>query len=118
VGPASPRHRRFVRDDVKFESFHSHAKSLVPTGWQNSGQPRARRNPRLRDAMPKVVDPMKRGRGRPKLAHPKSRVSLRLDPEIVAAYKASGKGWQSRINETLARAVARRKLKRGRTQAA
>lgn len=73
---------------------------------------------RLLDAVPKVVDAMKRGRGRPKLMHPKSRVSLQLDPEVVAAYKATGKGWQSQINETLARAVARRKLKRGRNQAA
>ena len=28
----------------------------------------------------------KRGRGRPKLENPKERVSLRLDPKIVAAY--------------------------------
>lgn len=28
-------------------------------------------------------------------------VSLRLDAEIVEAYKATGKGWQSRINDVL-----------------
>lgn len=32
-------------------------------------------------------------------------VSLRLDPEILAAYKATGEGWQSLINEHL-KAVA------------
>lgn len=61
-------------------------------------------------AMPKVVQVMKRGRGRPKSPEPKQRVSLRLDPRIVAGWKATGEGWQSRINEVLAAAL----LKRGR----
>ncbi len=61
----------------------------------------------LRDAMPDVVAAMKRGRGRPKLTNAKQRVSLRLDPDIVAAYKATGEGWQTRINDALARALAR-----------
>ena len=65
----------------------------------------------LRADMPEVVEAMKRGRGRPKVANPKMRVSLRLNPKIVAAYKATGEGWQSRINETLARALARQKPK-------
>jgi len=66
----------------------------------------------LRDAMPKVVEALKRGRGRPKLPNPKQRVSLRLDPRIVAAYKASGSGWQSRINKVLAAAIAKQAAKR------
>lgn len=61
----------------------------------------------MRVAMPEVVEAMKRGRGRPKVASPKERVSLRLDPRIVAAYKASGAGWQSRINDVLAAALPR-----------
>ncbi len=47
--------------------------------------------------------------GRPKLEHPKEHVSLRLDPVIVKAFKEDGPGWQGRINETLLRAVKRRK---------
>jgi uncharacterized protein (DUF4415 family) len=72
----------------------------------------------LRVAMPDVVEAMKRGRGRPKLEHPKKRVSLRLDPEIVAAYKATGEGWQSRINETLANALVHQGPKRRSSKAA
>ena len=72
----------------------------------------------LKAAMPDVVEVMKRGRGRPKVAHPKQRVSLRLDPEIIAAYKATGEGWQSRINDILAREVPKRKAKRQRSKAA
>lgn len=44
-------------------------------------------------------------RGRPKSTAPKSAVSLRLDPDVVAYYRASGRGWQSRINETLRKAA-------------
>jgi uncharacterized protein (DUF4415 family) len=66
----------------------------------------------LKTAMPDVVEAMKRGRGRPKVENPKARVSLRLDPKIVAAYKATGEGWQSRINEVLTRALSQHKPKR------
>jgi uncharacterized protein (DUF4415 family) len=40
-------------------------------------------------------------RGRPKLENPKQAVSLRLDPEVIAWFKRSGDGWQTRINEAL-----------------
>lgn len=56
---------------------------------------------RLRDIMPDVVEAMKRGRGRPKAEHPKARVSLRLEPGIIEAYRATGAGWQGRIERTL-----------------
>ena len=42
-----------------------------------------------------------RARGRPTLDNPKKQVTLRLDADLVDRYKASGKGWQSRINEDL-----------------
>ncbi len=47
--------------------------------------------------------------GRPPSANPKHAVSLRLDPEILAAFKEDGPGWQTRINDTLAQAVKTRK---------
>ena len=38
-------------------------------------------------------------RGRPPLGdHPKQSVTLRLDADVIAAYRATGSGWQSRIN--------------------
>jgi uncharacterized protein (DUF4415 family) len=70
----------------------------------------------MRDVMPEVVEAMKRGRGRPKLPQTKARVSLRLDPEIIAVYRATGKGWQKRINDTLMRAVSRENSRRRRSQ--
>ena len=47
-------------------------------------------------------------RGRPKKPDRKVAIKLRLDPDIVAAFRATGEGWQTRINDTLRRAVARR----------
>jgi uncharacterized protein (DUF4415 family) len=40
-------------------------------------------------------------------------VSLRLDPLVVSTFKARGKYWQRDINETLLRAVKRRRASRG-----
>lgn len=40
-------------------------------------------------------------RGRPRLAKPKKLVSLRLDHDLVEWFKASGEGWQTRINDEL-----------------
>lgn len=55
--------------------------------------------PALADAMRKNVG------GRPKSQNPKVAVSLRLDQEIVTRFKASGPGWQTRMNDALREAV-------------
>jgi hypothetical protein len=48
-------------------------------------------------------------RGRPPLSgKPKTAITLRLDDDIVEAYRETGEGWQTRINADLRRA---RKLK-------
>ena len=44
-------------------------------------------------------------RGRPKSPAPKISTTLRLDPEVLEAFKSSGPGWQSRMNEALRKAV-------------
>ena len=40
-------------------------------------------------------------RGRPKLANPRQLLSLRLPPQIIARWKATGPGWQTRMAEAL-----------------
>jgi len=42
-----------------------------------------------------------KARGRPKAANTKEPVKLRLDADVLAALRASGEGWQTRINDTL-----------------
>lgn len=44
-------------------------------------------------------------RGRPKAAAPKVSTTIRLDPDVLAAFKADGAGWQSRINAALRKAA-------------
>lgn len=49
---------------------------------------------------------IRRVRGRQK-APTKILVSLRLDRKTVDAYRSTGRGWQSRMNDALARAAKR-----------
>jgi uncharacterized protein (DUF4415 family) len=66
----------------------------------------------IKDALPTLHEAVLRARGRPKKDNPKQHVSLRLDPEVVAGFRAQGPGWQSRINEVLVRALARKSRKK------
>jgi len=40
-------------------------------------------------------------RGRPPLEDPKQLLSLRLPPEVIAGWKATGPGWQTRMADVL-----------------
>ncbi len=43
--------------------------------------------------------------GRPKSAAPKKSVHLRLSPDVLAYFRKTGPGWQTRIDETLRKAA-------------
>ena len=43
----------------------------------------------------------KRTPGRPRLEQPKVFTGIRLDADIVVAFKTTGKGWQTRMNDAL-----------------
>lgn len=57
---------------------------------------------------PEVLALFGKQRGRPKSPAPKVAVKLRLDPDVLAAFKADGPGWQTRINTTLREAMTKR----------
>jgi uncharacterized protein (DUF4415 family) len=40
-------------------------------------------------------------RGRPPAERPKERITLRLDADVVQAFRDQGSGWQTRINAAL-----------------
>lgn len=87
---------------------------------------RARRNPRAdrdnpeRDAaffararrglahlprpMRQAIEGVRRGRG-PQKAPTKQQVTLRLSRPVLEAYRSTGRGWQTRIDEDLQRAA-------------
>jgi uncharacterized protein (DUF4415 family) len=45
-----------------------------------------------------------RGPGRPKSERPKQQVTLRIDLDVLNKFRATGEGWQSRINQALRKA--------------
>lgn len=49
-------------------------------------------------------------RGRPPLARPKAALTMRVDADVLDAFKASGPGWQTRINALLRDAVRRGRI--------
>ena len=59
-----------------------------------------------REVVPNVVAAYLRRRGRPPQGNgTKVQVTLRLDPAVIAYFKATGEGWQTRINQALAKAI-------------
>lgn len=50
----------------------------------------------------------RRGRG-PQQAPLKSRITIRLDADIVGYYRSLGAGWQTQLNDTLRKELARRR---------
>jgi uncharacterized protein (DUF4415 family) len=55
---------------------------------------------------------LRRTRGRPKLASPKEAIKLRLDADVLAAYRKTGTGWQTRLNADLRKAAGVGKAKK------
>jgi len=57
------------------------------------------------DAFPDLAESIKRSRGRPKLEKAKEAVTLRLDPDTLAKFKAAGKDWRTQMAEILKKAA-------------
>ena len=55
----------------------------------------------------KSMVPLRALRGRPKSARTKQLVSVRYSPEVLAYFKATGEGWQSRMDGVLRNYVTR-----------
>lgn len=58
------------------------------------------------EVFPALADALRKNAGgRPRLENPKVAVSLRLDREVVEQFKATGAGWQTRMNSALRQAA-------------
>ena len=70
----------------------------------------ARSDPDAQPLTPKQLKemvPLRTLRGRPKSENKKLLVSVRYSPEVVAYFKSTGEGWQSRMDGVLRQYVAR-----------
>jgi uncharacterized protein (DUF4415 family) len=59
------------------------------------------------EAFPDLAASLRKARG-PNKSPTKKLVSLRLSPDVIEHFKSTGAGWQSRIDETLRKAVKRK----------
>ena len=59
---------------------------------------------------PGFLAKVRRPPGRPKLDQPKTAVSLRLDADVVLHLRAKGRGWQTVVNDRLAKLISLGKL--------
>jgi uncharacterized protein (DUF4415 family) len=60
----------------------------------------------LREVFPELAEyaaKRKRGQRGPQKAPTKKPVTIRVDRDVLARYKATGPGWQSRMNDALRR---------------
>lgn len=67
----------------------------------------AKSDPDAQPLTPKQLKTMVPLRGRPKSENKKLLVSVRYSPEVVAYFKATGEGWQSRMDGVLRKYVSR-----------
>ena len=80
-------------------------KPSTPATWTDSDDA-----PELTEAFFQIADRYDgatlKPRGRPKAETTKEAVKLRLDADVLAALRASGDGWQTRINDALRASLA------------
>ena len=74
----------------------------------------AKADPDARPLSPKQLKamvPLRALRGRPKSGSAKQLVSVRYSPEVLAYFKSTGEGWQSRMDGVLREYVTRHSRK-------
>ena len=70
----------------------------------------ARNDPDAQPLTPKQLKamvPLRSLRGRPKAENRKLLISIRYSPDVVAFFKSTGEGWQSRMDSVLREYVER-----------
>ncbi|MDN5928228.1 MAG: BrnA antitoxin family protein [Hyphomicrobiales bacterium] len=72
--------------------------------WVSTDEELAAARP-FAEVFPELAESARRARGRPPSENPKKQVTLRLDADVVERFRASGKGWQRRINSALRKAA-------------
>lgn len=97
----------------KYDPAHAAKRGYTRADWDSVDSPElsdeqiAKAQP-FRKAAPALaarMDDEIARRGRPPAENPKVAVSMRLDADLVEALRAGGKGWQTRANAALRKAL-------------
>ena len=84
-----------------------------PDNYESTDEDLAQAKP-MAEALPELhaalmAEIAKRKAGRPKAAVTKQTIAIRLDPDVLEAFKATGPGWQTRMNEALREWIERQR---------
>lgn len=79
----------------------------IPTVKEDKALTAAARAQPLTPKQLGAMVPMRALRGRPKSPTAKQLISVRYSPEVVAYFKSTGEGWQSRMDGVLRKYVSR-----------
>ena len=74
-----------------------------PDAWELTKEDFAQMRP-ASEVHPEFMEQWRRTRGKQE-APAKERVTIRLDADVTAHFRDGGPGWQTRLNDTLRRAV-------------
>ena len=84
-----------------------------PDNYESTDEELAQAKP-MAEALPELhaalmAEIAKRKAGRPKAAVTKQTIAIRLDPDVLEAFKATGPGWQTRMNQALREWIERQR---------
>ena len=95
------REAYILTDEEEAEAQREIALDPDAPEWTDADWTRARPADEI---VPHIVAEYRRTRGKQK-APVKEKVTLRLDADVLAHFRRNGKGWQTRINDVLRKAV-------------
>ena len=95
------RETYILTDEEEAEAQREIALDPDAPEWTDEDWARARL---ASEVVPHLVAEYRRTRGKQK-APVKEKVALRLDADILAHFRRDGKGWQTRLNDVLRKAV-------------
>jgi uncharacterized protein (DUF4415 family) len=95
--------RTLIRNTPEEETAVQRGIALDPDNPELTDEDWATARP-MAEAMPRLVEQYLRSRGRQKMPT-KVLISLRLDRDVVETLRASGRGWQGRVNEMLKKSI-------------
>lgn len=92
---------------IRFNARKAAEKGFTKADWDAvSDNPpitkeKIKRGKPFKEVLPKLYESIQRSRGRPPVENPKEAVTLRLDPVTLAKFKATGKGWRTKMAKIL-----------------